>query len=90
MRRQSPKMNWVQLLRGASYELFVSYLYLRVCECVRVCWQQIMDWPSPLGSITPRMLLKRLRNRQTEIRDQLEQSCEELREVTIDNKIRDS
>lgn len=78
-------MNWAQLVRGASFELFVLYLYLRVCASVRECVLRIMDWPSPIASITPRMLLKRLRNRQTEIRDHLEQSCEELKEVdTID------
>lgn len=47
-----------------------------------------MDWPGPIGSVTPRMLLKRLRNRHNEIREQLEHGCEELKEVSqLDNSI---
>lgn len=44
---------------------------------------RIMDWPGPIGSVTPRMLLKRLRNRHNEIREQLEHGCEELKEVSL-------
>lgn len=61
---------------------------LAVCERECLCVLRIMDWPGPIGSVTPRMLLKRLRDRHNEIREQLEHGCEELKEVSqLDNSI---
>ncbi|KAH8397234.1 hypothetical protein KR215_010932, partial [Drosophila sulfurigaster] len=40
---------------------------------------KIMDWPSPIR-FGPRMLLKRLRQQHSELREQLELGCEELKE----------
>lgn len=42
-----------------------------------------MDWPGPIYRVAPRMLLKRLRQQRSEICEQLELGCEELKEVNL-------
>lgn len=52
-----------------------------MCACCCALVVRIMDWPGPIYRVAPRMLLKRLRQQHSELREQLELGCEELKEV---------